>query len=693
MDRIRICSIGLALVFAAACAPATASAAPEPGSPVPVAPGVPSHGRAWELTTSPDPSAASFWGGGILISADGNAISYRVAGVLPGYPLVNPPIFSTAFGRRGPNGWTVTHPAVPSPEYLVANPEDLKFPPKPLVFGADHEKSIWQTEVGHHENGLFLRDQNGEYSLLIKAANLLAASPDLQRVVFASDRHLLPADADRLPPDGASVLGESLYELEGSKLRLLDVFPDGSLLSNCGSRGDAVSTDARRVYFTTRFSCPGPARVYLAEGDAPPFEISASRCTSDCGPQEAVSFVGATPSGSSAFLVSAEKLTDDDVDSDRDLYRYDASDDDLVLISTGSGSPDLIPTQDARVQSSADGSRVYFYAAEATGPQAGVQGLYMADADGPQRVLTTAGSPLVQLSANGRYAVLSVEASLLPGDTDVESDVYRYDAVDGSLVLLSAGSVGGNGPFSAAVTPSSLQLGQSDTAMRAMSDDGGRIFFTSDERLVPEDTNTVSDVYEWAFGSLGLVSSGTGTRSAELVGSSTDGSTVFFETAETLLPSDRDGGEDDYYAARIGGGFAEGRPSPSPCPCPGSTPRERTNRAPASATTVDRIQLGPIGAAERRRIVATGWIALLAEVPRGGRLSAEARAQIGRRPRSVASTTVSVPQPGPLQLKMRLSKTARNALARGGDLQVHLRLHLSSLDAIRRVSFELEGTR
>jgi hypothetical protein len=431
--------------------------------------------------------------------------------------------------------------------------------------------------------------------------------------------------------------------------------------------------------------------------------ISTTQCDlADCGPEKDVSFVGATPSGSSAFLLTEQRLTDADSDSGADLYRYDVASGRLTLLSADRGGGNLIPTAQP-VLASEDGSRVYFEAREETGPgETNGPNLYAVNGSGSPRLVvsdveaTEAQSTFV--SSDGRYALFTTDAPLEAGDTDEKMDVYRYDIEQGSATRISTGPSGGNGSFDAELFEESERPAPVFTfplhglSRRAMSEDGSRIFFTTAEQLVPQDHNEVVDVYEWADGNLGLVSSGAGTNGSEYLSATPDGGTVFFATSDVLVPSDRDGADKDIYAARIGGGFAEG---PAARGCEGASCVARTvppgRPVPTSARPdAGGIRLKPIDAAARRLILSTGWISLLVEVPGSGRLSAAARARIGHRSRTVASGSATV-TPGPARLRMRLTKRARQTLASGHGLHVRLSLRLSGLDSVRRVGFELRS--
>ena len=689
----------LSLVLAATDTTA-AEAAVEPGTPVAVPPGVPDQGRSWELVTPPEVVSALLYNVRAL-SADGNHVSYMTTGSLPGAPA-GAPIPTANLAVRGTGGWSDQPVGAPYP--LLGAPGF--FYPGPLALSPDLSTSIWtnylplQPGESEKEVGLFRREPDGTFILLAEvgeSGHFIGASEDMQRVFFTSEQHLLPADASRTE-------GKSIYEIDGSPPRLIDVDDEGASLSDCGSSvlvdnegGNAtdgtISTDGQRIFFTTRPGCSGTSRVFLRQSGAATTEISASQCDlPDCGPEADVAFVGATPSGSSAFLLTSQRLTDEDTNSYSDLYRYDVASGKLTLLSSPAGGVGLA-VNGAPVHVSADGSHVYFYASPQSGPEAGSgEHLYLADSSGLHVVGPS--QSLVQISADGRYALLSTRAQLTPSDSDERTDLYRYDAESGALAPVSVqGPAGGNGPFDAVTRPEYFAETAASQPYRSMSEDGSRIFFSTAERLVPQDHNEAIDVYEWANGSLGLISSGAGDREDVYLGATPDGRSVLFRTSATLLPSDRDGGEMDFYEARIGGGFPEAAAAEG---CGGScpaAPQGRADRAvPASAKAgPSTIQVRRPGPAERRQIASSGWITLLAEVPQAGHLSAQARARLGDHVQAIASADVAAARPGPVRLRMRLSKAARARLAVGKGLRVRLALRMAHLPSVRRVSFELGG--
>lgn len=688
-----LAALALALLAAHGAAPGAVPAA-TPVTPLSVAPGVPGHGRAWELVSSGEPvSAPLFFAYGL--STSGDRLLYSTVGPLPD-ATEGEPFVGSAIAVRGPGGWVNRTIQTPLPKFDEE--------PYPLAIAPDLETSIWKNLLeNEQEQGFFRRAADGTYTQVATGETFVSASADLEHLVFLSSKHLLPGDASRTS-------GTSMYEVVGSTLRLVDVDDSGSLLSECGStvaaispdlRRSVISRDGQRIFFETSPGCAGPQRVFMRSNGTTTTEISASQCDlPDCGPPAAAEFVGTTRLGDAAFFVTAERLTNDDSDSDPDLYRFDTAGGDLTLVSgLGGDSDQRAIVQPVRV--SADGSHVYFAAERTADPPGSMPGrVYLADEDGLRPVPGSNSNNFMQISADGRYALYATEAAVAGEDLDFQIDAYLYDAELGTATLISTGPEGGNGPFDvdleSALFFAALRTFTSavrDQPYRAMSDDARHVFFKTAEPLLPQDRNEVADVYEWVDGELGLVSAGVGDVESGLLTATADGETAFIATMDTLLPADRDGGESDWYAARIGGGFDEPSP-PAACgiSCSAAPRGGAARQLPASAGPVrGGIGIAELDAAARRRVVATGWIELLAEVPRAGRLSAAARARIERRRQTVAAASVKVRQPGTVRLRMRLTKGARQRLAQGRDLRLHLTVRLSGLASVHRSRVDLRA--
>ncbi len=154
------------------------------------------------------------------------------------------------------------------------------------------------------------------------------------------------------------------------------------------------------------------------------------------------------------------------------------------------------------------------------------------------------------------------------------SEVFEYGAETGTIDCVSC-NPSGQRPLG----PSNLNLidpqGTRAPAFRQPTnlsiDGGGRVFFESQDALVPQDTNgRIQDVYEWepagkgscakTGGCVRLISSGHGSADSMFMDSSADGDDVFLVTSQQLVAPDRNQ-QLDLYDARVEGGFAEGSQS------------------------------------------------------------------------------------------------------------------------------------
>jgi hypothetical protein len=179
-----------------------------------------------------------------------------------------------------------------------------------------------------------------------------------------------------------------------------------------------------------------------------------------------------------------------------------------------------------------------------------------ASAQGSLELLTTgptAGHPsydnlAAKVSADARHVFFETREKLVAQDQDGNcldynaDDPYTAPRIDCVDVYERSGgqtrlvSFGGNGPY--------------DAQLAGISSDGTKAFFTTAEPLLSQDTNNVSDIYEWSNGSLQLITAGT-KYGGRWAGASEDGSRVFFDTGERVTPDDQNDCGDIYM--RSGG--------------------------------------------------------------------------------------------------------------------------------------------
>ncbi len=140
----------------------------------------------------------------------------------------------------------------------------------------------------------------------------------------------------------------------------------------------------------------------------------------------------------------------------------------------------------------------------------------------------------------GRRAAFGAVTALVVGGLTVTVGPAYADHSVVELVTTSAAA--GNGPF--------------DADPVGATDDGSRVFFETEEPMVASDTDTEQDVYERTGGVTTLVSTDPGDATstpalASFGKTSADGTHVFFETAQQLVPGDTDTNTDTYE--RTGG--------------------------------------------------------------------------------------------------------------------------------------------
>lgn len=200
-------------------------------------------------------------------------------------------------------------------------------------------------------------------------------------------------------------------------------------------------------------------------------------------------------------------------------------------------------------------------------------------------------------SPDGRYLTFMSQARLVDYENkdamtgDPVAEVYLYDSATGHLSCpscdptgvrpngvgfreleldgtLSPGAGFWGGGAVAAFIPAAEQadLAGGFVYQPRSLDDSGRLFFTSGEALVPQDSNGTQDVYEFEPASVGgctevsptysqsiagcvyLISSGTSRDPSSFLDASADGADVFFLTSSQLRPQDEDSAKDIYDA-------------------------------------------------------------------------------------------------------------------------------------------------
>lgn len=574
--------------------------------------------RAYELVTPPAKTSVEIVGsaGVGAVAADGNAIEYQTLEPIPGAPTGSYS-YMAARGSGGWNSEDVmplqsySAPTCASQAINFLGFSDVG--PGALVsVGMDSRSDDLQSGVSlkkqecnveglqvvagepvGYVNLLMRNPRSGSYSLVnapepglaLMPANALfqAASSDFSDVVF-TEKAQLTADAP--------VSAEDLYEWDEGVVRLASVLPDGTpsvgSLAGSAPRANAVSAEgphSSHVVFEAAGSLyvriDGERTVQLDETHGP-------------GSSGGGAFQAASSDGSTFLFTDTGRLTADSTAQagEPDLYQ--------CVLAAGASKCQLrdltvaAPGEHADVTTvsmlgSRDDTHAYFVAKGVLAAnkrehpsiegntvteqaQAGQLNLYMWNGATTTFIAAIAheGEGEGFASPDGTWFAFNSSESLTGydniasgGSKEPVREIYLFDAATMQLVCAScnpsgeAPAVAGNGEQSELIRGrhggAAVETNGS-VGFRPVSG-GGRLFFLSDESLVPSDTNGQADVYEYHGGQLSLITSGTSSRGAEFLGASESGDDVFFLSAQQLVPQDTQPDVQLVYDARVGGGL------------------------------------------------------------------------------------------------------------------------------------------
>jgi DNA-binding beta-propeller fold protein YncE len=394
-------------------------------------------------------------------------------------------------------------------------------------------------------SNLYLRHNCGAsanaYEALTQRAPLettpLSFVPQLQ--AFTEDGRVSVFRAPgKLTDDAAAPEVRQLYEVRDGTATLACILPSGTPSSGPCSAGmansaygyneyradsvhHALSADGSRLYWTD--AQEGPGKIYLRVEGQETFEVSGVASSTS-----KAEFLGASLDGSEALF----KLTEGPKAGN--LYLYSAEAQTATLIA-----PKVVGVMGA----SEDESRVYFASGAVLGsepngrgelPQAGNPNLYLYDAGAETTTFIATLSPAdvgnsslgllpldvapnrrdSRVSADGGTAAFVSTAPLTGSDNvDLQSgqadgETFLYDTRANALRCVSCNPSGARprGALTTTRDGSALKVpiagwipGWTSQFYpgRPLAADGSRLYFNSVEPLVPRDTNGTTDVYEW----------------------------------------------------------------------------------------------------------------------------------------------------------------------------------------------------
>lgn len=376
--------------------------------------------------------------------------------------------------------------------------------------------------------------------------------PEIQGFTAGGANSFIRANA-QLTPDANSGKLFQLYETsETGSLRLVSLLPEGEAAPTHASLGtaangiadfrndsvhNAVSDDGSRVFWSTSTASsnktppPGggknfqPGEIYMRVNPlAEPSGTGAcdeagKACTLELAGPDSV-FWTANPAGSLVVYQTGETLFETEITEEGETL-----DSSPVLIADGVGGV---------VGASENATRIYFTSSDdlAAGAVEGEPNLYLRERGVGVRLVATLGSQdssmvdsasadnikpgfhIARVTADGVHvAFMSTVALTSYDNTDVNSgeadaEVFLYDALadggEGDLHCISCNPSGARPqgrnvarqfPFWVAAKIPGAET--QHHASRALSQDGSHLFFESFDALLPSDTNGAQDVYEW----------------------------------------------------------------------------------------------------------------------------------------------------------------------------------------------------
>ena len=277
-------------------------------------------------------------------------------------------------------------------------------------------------------------------------------------------------------------------------------------------------------------------------------------------------FRGATPSGGHVFFTTATGIDATDTDAASDIYDRNGSATTWISKPDPGRPNDNFPTFSA---TSPDGGLVYFSSDAA---------LKATDTDDAYDLYLRTTTGLVHITQQVAGADFSVvgecsELGVTRGCVSTDGTKYFFSTQE-RLLPSDTDTNGDIYRFTAPAGP--LQLvsgtGTSENRLGGVSENGTRAVFDTADRLVSclDNDNGASDVYEWDNGTLNLVTPplGTSEQGNVFASMSADGATVFFASNAQYAGSGNDGFVLDLFAARPGGAAAVCPGAPKPVPKP-----------------------------------------------------------------------------------------------------------------------------
>jgi hypothetical protein len=459
-----------------------------------------------------------------------------------------------------------------------------------------------------------------------------------------------PLELVSVLPEGAVDTSGGRYTVSGALNENGLVFGSSAsaIVNGEGLPGDhvnysgALSSNGMRAFWSG--SGATGEQIYMHEitpAGSRSVHVSASQKSGE--PETGATYWTANAEGSLVYFTSGAELTAD-ASTGGGLYQYDVNTGELDDLTVGPNAGEAADVQGVLGAGETEGASYVYFAAGgvlAPGASAGMSNLYLwrSDAGAPTFIATlgkfvgegtdfaaSVTARTSRVSPDGEFLAFQSTRSLTgydnvpvggqpcPEGLNVTSvkpymdppegrcmEVFEYDAQAATLVCASC-NPSGLPPVADSLVPESQHLltnirgWQSPTIQQRYLLDDGRLFFQSEDDLLPEATNDKQNIYEYEPEGVGqcatlggnclyLISTGASGGNSYFADASANGRDVFFTTNEQLVPQDGDGVA-DVYDAREGGGFSSGQlpPCAGEACKPAVTPAPAIYGAPSSAT-------------------------------------------------------------------------------------------------------------
>jgi hypothetical protein len=585
--------------------------------------------RAYEMVSPIDKNGGDIDAAGneaTIASADGNGIVYssRAGFADSGGSGVNGQ--TQYLARRGAAGWeshSITPRSAPEAFQIFVGSTVVNW------FSADLSHGVvWAGDLPGASDDIAdginsYREDTGSGALetlsrseVKPIANPFAFFEPMRWGVSEDDSHIVVVNETQLTPEAAPG-APNVYEWVNGSYRLAGILPDGSVPSEGSSvrpeyLRDTISPDGSALAFISPpfVSRPSESQLYLRRNGEKTIWVSDPEGSGPVAKPAEVELEAVSADGRHVLFTTTSRLLDEDTNDGPDLYLYTegpdpAHESNLTLISR-SGDVVAGSEETPLVGLSRDATKIYFYVnggllmlwdngrlstLAATSPAVG-------NLRGGNSISIISSSPgLSRVSPDGNTLAFFSQSTygkrygLTGAVTENHAELYIYDAAENTLSCASCPTDGEPATVDATEMPhasnASPEFRLPGDRPRFLSSDGRRVFFSTAEALVREDTNGVSDAYEYypETGQVTLLSTGTSPDGAWFGGAGSSGDDAFLFTRQKLIGVDTDTLV-DLYDARVEGGFPEPRPAPAPCSedgCQGQSPagpaREPTGSA------------------------------------------------------------------------------------------------------------------